>query len=154
MVFQQDGAPPHYEVRAREYLNQTVPWRSIGRREPIVWPARSPDLIPLDFFLWDLRVLFYICQIHCVYLAAIIFFIFFIRIFRKLKFIWLFPAVIPVFTHLRDDSTLSLITRSIVKVLLIQAYLGFHTNQSYNKIKIHFRRIGLSKCTSAFLKLH
>ncbi|KOC61690.1 hypothetical protein WH47_05838, partial [Habropoda laboriosa] len=24
----------------------------IGREEPINWPVRSPDLNPLDFYLW------------------------------------------------------------------------------------------------------
>jgi hypothetical protein len=30
-------------------------WRGdhwIGRGGPVAWPARSPDLTPLDFFLW------------------------------------------------------------------------------------------------------
>ena len=50
--FQQDGAPPHYAADVRRYLNDTFPGRWIGRRGPIEWPARSPDLNPLDFFLW------------------------------------------------------------------------------------------------------
>ena len=55
-IFQQDGASPHYSLIVREYLDQTFPDRWCGRgsggqgwRE---WPARSPDLTPLDFFLW------------------------------------------------------------------------------------------------------
>jgi len=28
------------------------PNRWIGRGEPQNWPARSPDLTPLEFFLW------------------------------------------------------------------------------------------------------
>lgn len=51
-VFQQDGAPPHYAVPVRNYLHEQFPERWIGRRGPIEWPARSPDLTPLDFFLW------------------------------------------------------------------------------------------------------
>lgn len=50
--FQQDGAPPHYDVNVRNFLNATFPNRWIGRRGPLEWPARSPDLTPLDFFLW------------------------------------------------------------------------------------------------------
>jgi hypothetical protein len=50
--FQQDGAPPHYDIRVREFLDMTFPGHWIGRRGPIEWPARSPDLSPLDFFLW------------------------------------------------------------------------------------------------------
>lgn len=49
---QQDGAPPHYAVDVRRYLDEVFPGRWIGRRGPMEWPARSPDLTPLDFFLW------------------------------------------------------------------------------------------------------
>jgi hypothetical protein len=50
--FQQDGAPPHYATAVRDYLDQTFPGRWIGRRGPIEWPARSPDMAPLDFYFW------------------------------------------------------------------------------------------------------
>ena len=50
--FQQDGAPPHYHRDVRAYLDHNVPGHWIGRRGPIEFPARSPDLTPLDFFLW------------------------------------------------------------------------------------------------------
>lgn len=50
--FQQDGAAPHYGLNVRNYLNTVFPNRWIGRRGIIEWPARSPDLTPLDFFLW------------------------------------------------------------------------------------------------------
>ena len=36
----------------REILNQQYPDRWIGRGGPRHWPPRSPDLNPLDFFLW------------------------------------------------------------------------------------------------------
>lgn len=50
--FQQDGAPPHYGLNIRAVLNQNFPNRWIGRGGPVNWPARSPDLNPLDFFYW------------------------------------------------------------------------------------------------------
>lgn len=50
--FQQDGAPPHYQINVRQYLNRIFPNRWIGRRGSMEWPARSPDLTSLDFFLW------------------------------------------------------------------------------------------------------
>jgi hypothetical protein len=50
--FQQDGAPPHFSIVARQWLNQWLPGRWIGRRGPVEWPPRSPDLTPLNFFLW------------------------------------------------------------------------------------------------------
>lgn len=49
---QQDGAPPHYALLVRQYLDQTFPGRWIGRRGAMEWPPRSPDLTPLDFFFW------------------------------------------------------------------------------------------------------
>jgi ribosomal protein S13 len=52
LVFQQDGAPPHCVAPVREFLNNRFPNRWMGRRGAIEWPARSPDLTPLDFFLW------------------------------------------------------------------------------------------------------
>lgn len=48
--FQQDGAPPHFTVQVRQFLNANFPNQWIGRRGSIEWPPRSPDLTPLDFF--------------------------------------------------------------------------------------------------------
>ena len=33
-------------------MNEKFPGKWIGRRGPIEWAPRSPDLTPLDFFLW------------------------------------------------------------------------------------------------------
>jgi hypothetical protein len=33
-------------------LDATFPNRSVGRDGPTPWPPRSPDITPLDFFLW------------------------------------------------------------------------------------------------------
>ena len=52
LYFQQDGAQPHYSHVARGYLDEIFPQRWIGRRGPVEWPARSPDLTPPDFWLW------------------------------------------------------------------------------------------------------
>jgi hypothetical protein len=48
--FQHDGPPPHFSRQDREILDQQYPYRWIGRGGPRHWPARSPDLNPLDFF--------------------------------------------------------------------------------------------------------
>lgn len=53
MFFQQDGAPPHFTLDVREHLNDIYEDRWIGRGGPIPWPPRSPDLTPLDFYLWS-----------------------------------------------------------------------------------------------------
>jgi transposase len=50
--FQQDGAPPHVGRNVKEFLQQTFPQRIISRCFEIPWPARSPDLTPMDFFYW------------------------------------------------------------------------------------------------------
>lgn len=51
IVFQQDGAPPHSVVAVRNHLSQRFnEW--IGRDAPIKWPPNSPDLTPIDAFLW------------------------------------------------------------------------------------------------------
>lgn len=52
IIFQQDGAPPHWGLHVRTFLNEKFPNRWIGRDGPFHWAARSPDLTPLDFFLW------------------------------------------------------------------------------------------------------
>lgn len=48
----QDGAPAHRTIAVRNRLQQLFPRRVIGIGHNPEWPARSPDLTPLDFFLW------------------------------------------------------------------------------------------------------
>lgn len=53
MIIQQDGAPPHNARIVTQYLEDAYFTRWVGTRsEGVKWPARSPDLTPLDFFLW------------------------------------------------------------------------------------------------------
>lgn len=52
MVFQHDGAPAHFARSVRAHLDSRFPGGWIGRAGPVPWPARSPDITPLDFFLW------------------------------------------------------------------------------------------------------
>ena len=56
-VFQQDCAPPHWALVTRDFLNQSLPNKLISRASDedaalIHWSPRSPDLTPLDFYLW------------------------------------------------------------------------------------------------------
>jgi len=56
-IYQQDGAPPHWNKEVRAYLNEHLPCRWIGRATATdntfcTWPPRSPDLTGCDFFLW------------------------------------------------------------------------------------------------------
>ncbi|KAJ4441020.1 hypothetical protein ANN_10869 [Periplaneta americana] len=49
--FQQDGTLQHFRLTVRELLNEVIPGRWIGCRDPVEWPPKSPDLTPLGFFL-------------------------------------------------------------------------------------------------------
>ena len=42
----------HFSCFVTDVLNKRFPDAWIGRGGPIPWPTRSPDLSPLDFFLW------------------------------------------------------------------------------------------------------
>lgn len=48
----QDGAPPHWLMEVRAWLDEKFPFRWIGRDGPIPWPPRSPDITPMDFSVW------------------------------------------------------------------------------------------------------
>lgn len=52
MIYMHDGAPAHFARNIRDWLTEHFPDRWIGRGGPLLWPARSPDLNPLDFFVW------------------------------------------------------------------------------------------------------
>lgn len=53
IYFMHDGAPPHWGLQVRAFLNNMFGGRWIGRHPaPHIWPPRSPDLNPLDFFFW------------------------------------------------------------------------------------------------------
>jgi hypothetical protein len=58
--FPQDGAPAHYSIRVREFLDQQFPGHWIGRRGPVEWPARSPGIIKRVFVDWVKRLNLYI----------------------------------------------------------------------------------------------
>lgn len=67
MWYQHDGAPIHTAGPISAWLANHYPQRWIGRRGPVPWPARSPDLTPLDFYLWG-------ClkeQVYCVPIDSI-----------------------------------------------------------------------------------
>ncbi|GBM69740.1 hypothetical protein AVEN_75384-1 [Araneus ventricosus] len=50
--FQHDGAPPHQISNVKQYLMETFQNQVIGYVGFVEWPRRSPDLTPLNFFLW------------------------------------------------------------------------------------------------------
>ena len=50
--WQQDGATSHCTDVVLDFLHLKFGNRIISRRSEIPWPPYSPDLSPLDFFLW------------------------------------------------------------------------------------------------------
>ena len=52
-LFMHDGAPPHYATVVREFLIHTFTSdHIISRGCTHIWPARSPDINPLDYWFW------------------------------------------------------------------------------------------------------
>ena len=50
--YQQDGATPHTSNLTLDFLRGVFGGRLISRRADHEWSPHSPDLSPLDFFLW------------------------------------------------------------------------------------------------------
>ena len=48
----EDGATAHYSLIVRQRLHQLFHNRVVGRGHAVPWPPRSPDLTPLNVFLW------------------------------------------------------------------------------------------------------
>lgn len=52
LIIVHDGATPHYAVKTRQFIAKHFK-KLIGRGSTfLTWPARSPDLTPMDYFLW------------------------------------------------------------------------------------------------------
>jgi hypothetical protein len=51
MWLQKNGAPRHFHRNVRQYLGDNFTNICIGRSSNNLWPLRSPDLTPLNFFL-------------------------------------------------------------------------------------------------------
>jgi len=51
LIFQQDGAPPHFTKDVRQWWPKNYPI-CIGRGGTVAWPPMSPDLTPLEFYVW------------------------------------------------------------------------------------------------------
>lgn len=52
MWFQHDGAPAHKAASSQTLLRSMFEDNIMGYGGLLEWPPRSPDLNPLDFFLW------------------------------------------------------------------------------------------------------
>lgn len=62
-----DGAPAHYTLNVRRILYVAFEQNWIGRGGSVPWPARSPDLNPIDFQVWGhFKYLVYSVPVHDV----------------------------------------------------------------------------------------
>ena len=52
--------PASLPQRCYHISDETFPGRWVGRGGPTAWPPRSPDLTPLEFFVWGFIKDFYI----------------------------------------------------------------------------------------------
>ena len=52
IFYQQDGAPPHCHRHVRAFLGENLRGHWIGRRGTFEFPPLSPDLTPLDSYVW------------------------------------------------------------------------------------------------------
>jgi hypothetical protein len=52
IIFQQDGPLPHFSRRVMGVPNAEFRGRWIGRDDTILWPSRSLDFKPTEFFFW------------------------------------------------------------------------------------------------------
>ena len=52
VFYQQDGEPPHYHRDMRAFLDEKLQGHWIGQTGTFEFPTGSPDLTPLDFYLW------------------------------------------------------------------------------------------------------
>lgn len=63
--YQLDGAPAHCSNEVTAKLQNLFDDRWIRRNGPWEWPPRSPDLTPLDFYLWGkIKSKVYQSQVH------------------------------------------------------------------------------------------
>lgn len=54
-IYQHDGAPPHIKKNVQQFLTKTFGEdRLISRFHTHLWPPRSPDLSPVDFWYWGM----------------------------------------------------------------------------------------------------
>ena len=52
VIFQQDDARPHWGFEIRQFLMKHFQIGGLDVLSHFPWPPRSPDISPLDFFLW------------------------------------------------------------------------------------------------------
>jgi hypothetical protein len=52
MWYMHDGASAHFSSAVRDVLSNKCHDPRIGRGGPTAWPPRSPNLNPLNFYLW------------------------------------------------------------------------------------------------------
>ena len=56
LYFQQDGARVHTTKEVRDWLENKFHGRVLSDKMNVLWPARSPDLSPLDYWFWGIAL--------------------------------------------------------------------------------------------------
>jgi len=65
LCFMHDGAPPHFLIAVKEFLNNVFLAECVRRDGRTAWPTGSPDFNPLDFYLWrHLNSAVYATEVH------------------------------------------------------------------------------------------
>jgi hypothetical protein len=57
-----DDSRAHFNLAVRDILSNTYHNRRMGRKGPIAWPARSPELNPLGFHVREHRKSLFVCS--------------------------------------------------------------------------------------------
>jgi hypothetical protein len=52
MLFKHDGVPANVTRDVKQFLDSHYPYRWVVRNATVLWPPRSPDLTPANFYLW------------------------------------------------------------------------------------------------------
>jgi hypothetical protein len=63
IIFQQDRATPHYSLIVGKALNNRFPGGWIGMNCSVLWPPRSPDITPMNFWGY-LKNIVYVVKIR------------------------------------------------------------------------------------------
>lgn len=69
VLLMQHDAPPDVEFSVKRFLKQHSDDRIISRHFTFLWPPRSPDLIPMDLWLWGYlksKCMQLVCKLHLI----------------------------------------------------------------------------------------
>lgn len=110
--FQQDLSTAHTPRTTINYLTEFLPGRLIGA---VLWPSRSPDLAPLDFFLFPSLLFMFVFQ------SIQWFYIFYVPLLRKYAYVY--RQTMPI-------RMTNICIANVQKVPIFYSQLSFHQRRS------------------------